>query len=89
MKFYGTPNMLVKERKRKPFSRKFEFKPLFRFSPNGEYETDDPKLIERLKRRFEFENTAPEGIECRFCGGTHKNRQGVAACAKKRQKEVV
>lgn len=104
--------MLVKERKKKPFSREFEFKPLLRFNENGEYVTEDEKLIERMKRRFEYkdvtgepsfidipprsggyllelEYTAPLEIECKYCGGTHRNRQGVAACARKHKKEVV
>ena len=29
----------------------------------------------------------PEEVECKYCGGTHKNRQAVAACAKKHKKE--
>ena len=28
-----------------------------------------------------------EEVECKYCGGTHKNRQAVAACAKKHKKE--
>jgi hypothetical protein len=27
------------------------------------------------------------GVPCKYCGGTHKNRQVVAACAKKSKKE--
>jgi hypothetical protein len=33
------------------------------------------------------EEIKPVGVPCKFCGGTHKNRQVVAACAKKKKKE--
>ena len=26
-------------------------------------------------------------IQCKYCGGTHRNRQSMAACAKKKKKE--
>jgi hypothetical protein len=52
MKFYGTPNMLVKDRKTK--------KPLFRFDANGEFVTNDERLIERLKRKFRWEEEVEE-----------------------------
>lgn len=53
VKFFGEPNMLVKTRKRVLFDNKIQFKPLFRFDSNGEYITDDEKLIEKLKIRFD------------------------------------
>lgn len=28
-----------------------------------------------------------EEVDCKYCGGTHRNRQAVAACAKKHKKE--
>jgi hypothetical protein len=55
VKFFGTPNMLVKERKRKPYTIEFIYKPLFRFDGNGEYITEDKKLIEKLKKKFKYE----------------------------------
>lgn len=83
-KVIGTPNMLVRERKRKPMSTEFEFKPLFRFDGNGEYVTDDEKLIAKLKNRFECtpvdeeENNADtsEKIKtypCKKCGESFDN----------------
>ena len=51
-KFFGEPNMLVKEKKRTYFENTFQFKPIFRFDKNGEYITDNEKLIEKLKTRF-------------------------------------
>lgn len=63
MKFYGTPNMLVKEKKRKPMSTDFVFKPLFRFNADGEFETNNEKLISKLKRRFEYEKLK----QCKKC----------------------
>lgn len=48
----GTPNMLVCGMTRKGYS--MERKPLFRFDQNGEYKTEDKKLIERAAKRFEI-----------------------------------
>jgi hypothetical protein len=39
--------MLVKDAKKN--------KPLFRFDTNGEYVTEDAKLIQKLKVKFKFE----------------------------------
>ena len=52
-KFFGEPNMLVKGRKKVLFENAWQFKPLFRFDEKGEYVTDDEKLIEKLKSRFD------------------------------------
>lgn len=61
-KFFGQPNMMVKERKKKYFNGEIMYKPLFRFDEKGEYITDNEQLIEKLKSRFEhteFESNAP------------------------------
>lgn len=56
MKFYGEPNQVIKKQSRKPMSKGFIMKPLFRFDANGEYEMpDDHPLIDRMKRRFRYE----------------------------------
>ena len=55
IKFFGQPNELVKQRKKKLFSTEFVLKPLFRFDENGEYVTEDERLIEKLKRKFKYE----------------------------------
>lgn len=69
MKFYGEPNQLVKERKRKPMSREIAVKPLFRFDEKGEYETTDKRLIEKLKKKFRYEE-----IICKKCGEEFENK---------------
>lgn len=80
MKFFGTPNMLVKIRQRVPLSAHFKLKPAFRFDENGEYEIDDPKLIEKLKKKFRYEETQTEQAPtektycCRKCSFTTENR---------------
>jgi hypothetical protein len=51
--FYGQPNMLIKERKKKYFTGEIQHKPLFRFNSNGEYETSDEGLIKKLMVRFD------------------------------------
>lgn len=50
----GTPNMLVCGMQRKGYS--MERKPLFRFDENGEYKTEDKKLITKVAKRFEIKS---------------------------------
>ena len=60
MKFYGTPNMGVYEinRNRREAGNIYKRrKLLFRFDENGEYVTDDEKLIARLIKRFKHDET--------------------------------
>ena len=72
MKFYGQPNSLVREMRRKPFSTKYEFKPIFRFDEKGEYSTSDDKLIQKLKKKFKYEEE--KKFTCKKCGEEFKNR---------------
>lgn len=79
MKFYGTPNQLVSERRRKPMSKEFTVKPIFRFDTNGEYETNDERLCRKLMRKFAYEETKQEDVTvytCKKCGFT-TDKQGV------------
>lgn len=69
-KFFSTPNHLVKERKRILFTQDYEYKPIFRFDTKGEYITDDPKLIQKLKRHFKYE----EVIKCKLCEFSTNNQ---------------
>lgn len=55
MKFYGPPNMLLRVRNMKPIRA-------IRFDGNGEYETENPRLIARLKTRFEYEKEDPKEV---------------------------
>lgn len=52
MKFYGKPNQVVS--KYRP-NENIRYKPLFQFDENGVYETNDEKMCELLKKKFEFE----------------------------------
>jgi len=72
MKFYGTPNSLVKERRKKPFSKEVKKIPLFRFDENGEYSTSDDRLIQKLKRKFKHEEE--KKFTCKKCGEEFENR---------------
>lgn len=90
MKFYGTPNQLVNIRERK--LGKLVTKPKFRFDENGEYETEDMDLIERLKPHFKHDNNAVNNektIECdkkficKKCGFETENRGVFLAHCKK------
>jgi hypothetical protein len=83
--FYGTPNMGVYKRikpheiKRNAFLKK---KLLFRFNENGEFETTDQGLIEKLKRHFKYDNEQikPAGAEpakmmkCKKCNFETDNK---------------
>jgi len=70
MIFYGEPNQVIKKQSRKPMSKGFIMKPLFRFDANGEYEMpDDHPLIDRMKRRFKYDEVVVEEfkMKCRKC----------------------
>lgn len=53
VKFKGTPNQLICTKHTVLYNNKVERKPLFRFDDNGEYVTEDEKLIKKLKGRFD------------------------------------
>lgn len=84
MKFYGTPNMLIRVRNVKPFRA-------IRFDANGEYETDHPRLIARLKTRFKpIETTIEEPIEefkCKKCDFVTENKGLLLAHYRTHKKE--
>lgn len=53
-------------------------------------------ILEELKKlnqnneikTIEIENiVVPSSVPCKYCNGTHSNRQQMAACAKKKKKE--
>ena len=49
-----------------------------------------PPITITEKGQEEPEEPAEPGtdeVDCKYCGGTHRNRQAVAACAKKHKKE--
>lgn len=73
MKFYGTPYSLVKERRKKPFSNEVKHIPLFRFDENGEYSTSDDKLIQKLKKKFRYEEEV-KTKHCKKCDFTCENQ---------------
>ena len=72
MKFYGKPGSLVREMRRKPFSTEYEFKPIFRFDEKGEYSTTDDRLIQKLKKKFKYEEE--KKFTCKKCGEEFENR---------------
>lgn len=59
MKFYGEPNLLIRPRKNGRFKR---LRP-FRFDQNGEFETDNPLLINALSKKFKTEKENDEYTE--------------------------
>ena len=82
-KFFGKPNMLVREKKRKPFTTVFIQTPLLRFDEKGEYVTTDEKLAERMKRRFVYEQEEEEPKD-----GKEK-KPGASGSAEEGQEEEV
>lgn len=75
MKFFGAPNQLVSERKRKPMSKEFTVKPIFRFDTNGEYETNDERLCRKLMRKFAYEKPDEAKVyTCKKCGYETENK---------------
>lgn len=83
MKFYSEPNMTVFTKKRIGFRTK-QVK-VCQFYENGQFETDDEQLIEKLKPHFKHENNSE--IQCKYCGGSHENKGQFMACARKNKKE--
>ena len=64
MKFYGLPNMGVYERKtRRDIIKNKRPKLIFRFDENGKYVTEDIALIEKLKRKFRYDEIEIENKE--------------------------
>jgi len=85
MKFYGTPNSLVKERRKKPFSKEVKNIPLFRFDENGEYSTSDDRLIQKLKKKFKYEEE--KIYECKECDYKTPNKGKLLAHYRANHKE--
>lgn len=56
MKFYGTPNHFVRVKSK----GRLKNVKSFRFDANGEFETDNVHLIEKLKLHFETSNELSE-----------------------------
>ena len=64
MKFYGLPNMGVYERKtRRDIIKNKRPKLIFRFDERGEFVTEDVELIEKLKRKFRYDEIEIENKE--------------------------
>lgn len=95
-KFFGQPNMLIKERKKKFFNGETLYKPVFRFDKNGEYITDDERLINKLKSRFTYtemennvtdDNPSEKIYQCKKCDFTTDNMGLLMAHYREHKKE--
>lgn len=62
--------MLVRERTKQRFTGIIKMVSLFTFDANGEYQTDDIRLITKLKRKFRYE----ELHKCKKCDYTCDNK---------------
>lgn len=62
MKFFAIPNLIVTDSTNGKF--------LLKFDENGEYETEDNRLILRLKNRFKFEESKPKEVKQIECNST-------------------
>lgn len=55
---------------------------------NSKIKSEKAETKPEVKAEAKTENKAvPSSVPCKYCGGTHKNRQQMAACAKKKKKE--
>lgn len=70
MKYFYQPNAIVIDYGKG--------KHIFQFNEKGEYETDDPKLIEWMKKNKWFirceDNAASDTIKCKKCDFTCSNK---------------
>ena len=55
MIFYREPNQLVRDKKHKST--------LFRFNEKGEFETDNPYIIEKAKGKFDYKPSVEKKVE--------------------------
>lgn len=69
MIFYGNPNETVSTRVKQ--NGEFRNKLLFVFNENGEYETEDEKLIKKLKQHFKYKDEIKK--HCKKCDFTCDN----------------
>lgn len=69
MKFYAEPNLLVRINKNIPRNRRMKH---FRFDSNGEFETDNPRLIKVLSKRFRHEEK--QIFKCKKCNYETENK---------------
>lgn len=83
MKFFGNPNEFVNTRIKKRNGHKL--KTLCRFDDNGEFETEEETLIEKLKPHFKYENNSFKCKKCEF--ETDNNGKLLAHYRKEHPKE--
>lgn len=76
MKFLGTPNSLIRMNIRK--NMLFLNKPIGRFDNNGIFETDNIKIIDRMKGKFQVYEDIPAISNtlkhCKKCDFTCENQ---------------
>lgn len=97
LKFKAEPNLYVKINNK--YVQRVTGKKGFYFDDKGEYETENETLVKVLSQHFKIvedednaveevksEEIKSEEVDCKYCGGKHRNRQAVAACAKKKKK---
>lgn len=83
MKFYSEPNELVRTRIK--INNEFKLKTVCQFDNNGEFETEDETLIEKLKPHFKYENNSFKCKKCEF--ETDNNGKLLAHYRKEHPKE--
>lgn len=84
MKFKGEPNLLVRINKNIAKNRRLKN---FRFDNNGIYETDNPRVIKALSKRFEIiEDIKEEIYQCKKCDYKTKNKGELLAHYKTHKK---
>jgi hypothetical protein len=78
MKFYGEKNLVVIDSEKGT--------KLFQFDGNGEFETDDEKMIKRAVPYFKHEDNI-ETMKCKKCGAEFTNKGELLAHYRQHKKE--
>jgi len=96
MVFLGEPNLYVNEQKVMPFTRKKSLKVLCVFDGNGRYETQDERIIAKMKPNFKHVDNGilplkvvdrgNQIITCNICGHTFNNKGFAMAHFRKEHK---
>ena len=94
MIFYAEPNMLVRINKNIASNRRLKS---FRFDSEGKYQTENPRLINALKRRFKYDIEVVEEVKeeqlnkeiysCKKCDFTTDNKGQLMAHYRTHKKE--
>ncbi len=87
MKFFSDPNHVIIERTKNNVTGIISNRVKCKFDDNGELETQDIKLIEKLKQHFKFESTESTIKKCKKCNFETDNNGSLMAHYREHKKE--